>query len=73
MSTTTLTLKTAAQLRESYLRQEMFPTIFCDGCGLGNCHGYECGKGWDAVTGLGSLNFGKASAYIARLLERKQQ
>ena len=37
---TTLTLKTAAELRSSYLRQEMFPTIFCDGCGLGNVLNY---------------------------------
>jgi 2-oxoglutarate ferredoxin oxidoreductase subunit beta len=32
--------KTAAELRETYLRQEMFPTIFCDGCGIGNVLNY---------------------------------
>jgi 2-oxoglutarate ferredoxin oxidoreductase subunit beta len=37
---TTLTLKTAADLRDTYLRREMFPTIFCDGCGLGNVLNY---------------------------------
>ncbi|NNJ11118.1 2-oxoacid:ferredoxin oxidoreductase subunit beta [Chloroflexales bacterium ZM16-3] len=37
---TTLTLKTAAELRTTHLRQEMFPTIFCDGCGLGNVLNY---------------------------------
>ncbi len=36
----TLKLKTAAELRSTYLRQEMFPTIFCDGCGLGNVLNY---------------------------------
>jgi len=37
---TGLKIKTAAELRTSYLRQEMFPTIFCDGCGLGNVLNY---------------------------------
>lgn len=37
---TTLMLKTAADLRETYLRKEMFPTIFCDGCGIGNVLNY---------------------------------
>jgi len=32
--------RTAAELRTSYLRQEMFPTIFCDGCGIGNVLNY---------------------------------
>jgi 2-oxoglutarate/2-oxoacid ferredoxin oxidoreductase subunit beta len=35
-----LTFKTAAELRATYLRQEMFPTIFCDGCGIGNVLNY---------------------------------
>ncbi|PDV98134.1 thiamine pyrophosphate-dependent enzyme [Candidatus Chloroploca asiatica] len=35
-----LKLKTAAELRQTYLRHEMFPTIFCDGCGLGNVLNY---------------------------------
>lgn len=26
----------AEKLREKYLREAMFPTIFCDGCGIGN-------------------------------------
>jgi 2-oxoglutarate/2-oxoacid ferredoxin oxidoreductase subunit beta len=33
-------LKTAAELRTNYLRQAMFPTIFCDGCGIGNVLNY---------------------------------
>ncbi|NWF80270.1 MAG: 2-oxoacid:ferredoxin oxidoreductase subunit beta [Chloroflexi bacterium] len=32
--------RTAAELRTAYLRQEMFPTIFCDGCGIGNVLNY---------------------------------
>lgn len=36
----TLKLKTAAELRDTYLRQAMFPTIFCDGCGIGNVLNY---------------------------------
>lgn len=26
----------ASELRDKYLRKSMFPTIFCDGCGIGN-------------------------------------
>lgn len=37
---TNLKSRTAAELRTTYLRQEMFPTIFCDGCGLGNVLNY---------------------------------
>lgn len=37
---TGLKSRTAAELRTAYLRQEMFPTIFCDGCGLGNVLNY---------------------------------
>ncbi|PDW03048.1 thiamine pyrophosphate-dependent enzyme [Candidatus Viridilinea mediisalina] len=37
---TLLKPKTAAELRDVYLRQEMMPTIFCDGCGLGNVLNY---------------------------------
>jgi 2-oxoglutarate ferredoxin oxidoreductase subunit beta len=33
-------LKRAEDLRTQYLRQEMFPTIFCDGCGIGNVLNY---------------------------------
>lgn len=29
-------IKDAATLRKKYLRDSMFPTIFCDGCGIGN-------------------------------------
>jgi 2-oxoglutarate ferredoxin oxidoreductase subunit beta len=29
-------IKDARSLREKYLRKSMFPTIFCDGCGIGN-------------------------------------
>lgn len=37
---TLLKPKTAAELRDIYVRQEMMPTIFCDGCGLGNVLNY---------------------------------
>ncbi len=37
---TSLKPRTAAELRTAYLRQEMFPTIFCDGCGIGNVLNY---------------------------------
>ncbi|RRR78466.1 MAG: 2-oxoacid:ferredoxin oxidoreductase subunit beta [Candidatus Viridilinea halotolerans] len=37
---TLLKPKTAAELRDLYVRQEMMPTIFCDGCGLGNVLNY---------------------------------
>lgn len=37
---TGLRVKTAAELRSTYLRREMFPTIFCDGCGIGNVLNY---------------------------------
>lgn len=33
-------LKRAEDLREKYLRIPMFPTIFCDGCGIGNVLNY---------------------------------
>lgn len=33
-------LKRAEDLRDNYLRMSMFPTIFCDGCGLGNVLNY---------------------------------
>ncbi len=33
-------LKRAEDLRIKYLREEMFPTIFCDGCGIGNVLNY---------------------------------
>jgi 2-oxoglutarate ferredoxin oxidoreductase subunit beta len=39
MSTTPV-LKTAAELRNTYLRHAMFPTIFCEGCGNGNVLNY---------------------------------
>ncbi len=29
-------MKDAKTLRDKYLRKSMFPTIFCDGCGIGN-------------------------------------
>ncbi len=29
-------IKSADELRKKYLRDTMFPTIFCDGCGIGN-------------------------------------
>jgi 2-oxoglutarate/2-oxoacid ferredoxin oxidoreductase subunit beta len=29
-------IKSADELRKKYLRDSMFPTIFCDGCGIGN-------------------------------------
>jgi 2-oxoglutarate ferredoxin oxidoreductase subunit beta len=29
-------MKDAKTLRDTYLRKSMFPTIFCDGCGIGN-------------------------------------
>lgn len=32
--------RTSAELRTAYLRHEMFPTIFCDGCGIGNVLNY---------------------------------
>ncbi len=28
------------ELKEKYLRKEMFPTVFCDGCGIGNVLNY---------------------------------
>jgi len=28
------------ELKEKYLRKEMFPTVFCDGCGIGNVLDY---------------------------------
>ncbi len=33
-------MKKAEELRQKYLRHEMFPTIFCDGCGIGNVLNY---------------------------------
>lgn len=33
-------MKRAEDLREKYLRESMFPTIFCDGCGIGNVLNY---------------------------------
>lgn len=33
-------MKKAEDLRKKYLRHEMFPTIFCDGCGIGNVLNY---------------------------------
>jgi 2-oxoglutarate ferredoxin oxidoreductase subunit beta len=33
-------MKRAEDLRAKYLREEMFPTIFCDGCGIGNVLNY---------------------------------
>ena len=55
------------------------PTIFQDitvgdnkctegGC-ASSCQGYTCVKGFDPVTGLGSLNFGKAKVYIEKMLD----
>ncbi len=35
-----MAMKQAEDLREKYLRQSMFPTIFCDGCGIGNVLNY---------------------------------
>jgi len=34
-----------------------------DGC-ASTCKGYECAKGWDPVTGLGTPNFEKMLAYV---------
>lgn len=31
-----IAVKNARELRDKYLRKSMFPTIFCDGCGIGN-------------------------------------
>lgn len=33
-------MKKAEDLRKKYLRESMFPTIFCDGCGIGNVLNY---------------------------------
>jgi 2-oxoglutarate ferredoxin oxidoreductase subunit beta len=33
-------MKKAEELRKKFLRKEMFPTIFCDGCGIGNVLNY---------------------------------
>jgi 2-oxoglutarate ferredoxin oxidoreductase subunit beta len=35
-----MTMKKAEELRANYLRAEMFPTMFCDGCGIGNVLNY---------------------------------
>ncbi len=48
------TVTDARSLREKYLRDEMFPTIFCDGCGIGNVLQYTL---W-AIDNLG-LNLDK--------------
>jgi tripeptidyl-peptidase-1 len=34
-----------------------------DGCSA-NCKGYYCTKGWDPVTGLGTLNYGNMLSYL---------
>jgi 2-oxoglutarate/2-oxoacid ferredoxin oxidoreductase subunit beta len=33
-------MKKAEDLRAKYLRESMFPTIFCDGCGIDNVLNY---------------------------------
>jgi len=55
------------------------PSIFTDvtvgenlcteyGC-YAACHGYKAAPGWDAVTGLGSLKYKAAEAYLSNLLD----
>jgi 2-oxoglutarate/2-oxoacid ferredoxin oxidoreductase subunit beta len=39
----------AQKIREKYLREEMWPSIFCQGCGIGNILGYTL----RAIEGLG--------------------
>ena len=39
----------AQKIRDKYLREEMWPTIFCQGCGIGNIIGYTL----RAVEGVG--------------------
>jgi len=42
-----------------------------EGCSS-SCQGYTCEKGWDPVTGLGSLNYQAAENYIIQMLEQKE-
>ena len=44
-------IKTAEELNKKYLREGMWPTIFCNGCGIGNVLEYTLWAieelGWD--------------------------
>jgi len=42
-----------------------------NGCWLGLCKGYECAKGWDPVTGWGSINYNNLLAYLKTLNARR--
>jgi len=41
-----------------------------DGCTAG-CQGWKATKGWDPVTGLGSIHFQNALAYIKKHAEKR--